>query len=96
VGDVARGQALAAQCLGCHSVDGSTMVGPSWLGLYGRTETLADGSTVVVDEAYIHESIVDPNAKVVEGFPANTMPSYSYLNEQQIADIIAYIKSLEE
>ena len=95
VGDVERGRQLAAQFLGCHSVDGSTLVGPTWLGLFGRTETLADGTTVVVDEAYLRESIVDPNAKVVAGFPAGAMPPFSYLTEQQLADLIAYIKSLQ-
>lgn len=95
VGDIERGKALAAQCLGCHSVDGSTLVGPTWLGLYGRTETLESGETVVVDDAYLHQSIVDPNSQIVAGFPANAMPSYSYLTEEQIADLIAYIKSLQ-
>jgi cytochrome c oxidase subunit 2 len=96
VGDVERGRTLAlTQCSGCHSVDGSTVVGPSWLGLYGSEVPLASGETVVADEAYLAQSIRDPNSQVVEGFPQNTMPSYSYFTDQQIADIIAYIKSLE-
>jgi len=93
-GDVSKGKQLSAQCLACHSVDGSTIVGPTWKGLYGHEVTLSDGSKVTADSAYIAESIHDPNAKVVEGFPA-VMPPFAYLSDQDIADIIAYIKSLD-
>jgi cytochrome c1 len=95
-GDVERGRTLAVtQCSGCHSVDGSRVIGPTWLGLSGCVVRLASGETVVADEAYLAQSIRDPNSQVVEGFPANTMPPYSYFTDQQIADIIAYIKSLD-
>lgn len=94
VGDVERGRQLAAQCLGCHTTDGSPLVGPSWKGLYGKTEMLESGETVVVDDAYLHQSIVDPLSQVVQGYPP-AMPPYNYLTEQQIADLIAYIKSLQ-
>jgi cytochrome c oxidase subunit 2 len=94
-GNVERGKAAAAVCLGCHSVDGNTSVGPTWKGLYGKTEELESGETVTVDAAYIHESIVDPNAKIVKGYPP-AMPPFAYLTEEQIADIIAYIESLKD
>lgn len=94
VGDVSKGKQLSAQCLACHSIDGSTVVGPTWKGLYGHEVTLSDGSKVTADSDYIAESIRDPNAKVVEGFPP-VMPPFAYLSDQDIADIIAYIKSLE-
>jgi cytochrome c oxidase subunit 2 len=61
--------------------------------LFGRTETLTDGSTVVADEAYIHESIEAPQAKIVRGFENQLMPAYSFTDEQ-IDDIVAYIKTL--
>ena len=96
-GDAENGKSLATSlgCVACHSVDGSTLVGPTWKGVYGHEVTLTDGSKVTVDDAYIHESIVDPNAKVVEGF-APIMPGFKgQVDDQQIADIIAYIKTLQ-
>jgi cytochrome c oxidase subunit 2 len=95
-GDAAAGQQIAqAQCFTCHTIDGSTLVGPSWKGLYGHDVKLDDGSTVKADDDYIHESILEPNAKIVEGFPA-AMPSFDgILDDTQIANIIAYIKTLE-
>ncbi len=95
VGDVAKGEQLAASmCLACHSVTGGTIVGPTWKGLYGHEVTLSDGTTVTADEAYIAQSIRDPNSQVVDGFPA-IMPPFDYLSDQDIADLIAYIKTLE-
>lgn len=90
-----RGQALVAAngCAACHSINGAAGIGPTWLGLFGRTETLTDGSTIVVDEEYIHESIAAPQAKIVAGFENQLMPAYNFTDEQ-IADIIAYIKTL--
>ena len=96
-GDAANGEALATSlgCVACHSTDGTALTGPTWQGLYGHEVTLTDGSTVTADDEYIHESITEPNAKVVEGF-SPIMPSYaSQVDDQQIADIIAYIKTLE-
>jgi mono/diheme cytochrome c family protein len=96
-GNADQGKQLATSlgCVGCHSIDGSKLVGPSWKGLYGHEVKLSGGSTVTADDAYIHESIVDPTAKVVDGYQP-IMPSFaSQVNDQQIADIIAYIKTLE-
>ncbi|MDA1330435.1 MAG: cytochrome c oxidase subunit II [Chloroflexi bacterium] len=97
-GPEACGQRWAEQfgCVACHSTDGSVIVGPSWLGLVGREAVLEDGSTVIVDDAYIHESIVDPNAKIVEGFVAGVMPQNfaEILTEEQINDLTAFILSL--
>lgn len=96
-GDVEAGKALAVQCMSCHSVDGSAMVGPTWLGLYGHEVELEDGTTVIADDAYLHESIKDPNVKIVKGFPKGAMPAYgAILSDQNIADLIAYIKSLAD
>ncbi len=88
-----RGRNAAAVCLACHSTDGSTVVGPTWKGLYMSEEELEDGSTVIVDEAYIHESIVDPMKRITKGYPPS-MPPFP-LTEEQIKDITEYIKSLQ-
>jgi cytochrome c oxidase subunit 2 len=84
-------------CFGCHSVDGSRIVGPSWLGVCGTQESLADGRSVTIDEAYLYESIVNPGAKIVQGYPDGVMPvTYGDdLSDDQISDIIDYICSLK-
>ncbi len=92
-----RGSNLAELqgCVACHSVDGSKSNGPSWLGLYGREETLADGSKVKVDEAYIRHSIINPGDQIVEGFNNIMPPTFGKtLTEDEIETLIAYIKAL--
>jgi cytochrome c oxidase subunit 2 len=90
---VSKGRALAAShgCVACHSVDGSKQVGPTWKGLLGRTETMADGSKVVVDEAYVREAIEKPNSKMVQGFSPIMPPQQ--LTGDEVAALIAYIRS---
>jgi cytochrome c oxidase subunit 2 len=96
---VARGQKVYETygCQACHSVDGSDGVGPTFLGAYGRTVVLEDGTTVVADETYLYESIVDPNKQIVEGFaPAMPQNYADQLTDEQISDLIEFIKSLGE
>ncbi len=82
-------------CLGCHSIDGSVKVGPSFKGLYGSRVPLADGRTVTADEGYFKESIVDPGAGIVKGFP-NVMPTFKgQLSDDDITAIVAYLKTLK-
>ncbi|MCX6060055.1 MAG: cytochrome c oxidase subunit II [Chloroflexi bacterium] len=80
-------------CIGCHSVDGTKMTGPTWFGLFGTKVNLTDGSTVTADDAYVTESILDPKAKLVTGFPP-VMPPFK-LTDIEIANIIAYLKTLK-
>jgi cytochrome c oxidase subunit 2 len=89
------GQRLTVQygCTGCHSLDGSQLVGPSWLGLYESERQFADGTTGIADDNYISQSILEPNAKVVSGFQPGLMPPYTLTNEE-IANIIAYLRTL--
>ncbi|MBM3940108.1 MAG: cytochrome c [SAR202 cluster bacterium] len=94
-GDPVRGKTVATQngCLACHSTTGAAGVGPTWKGLHGSTVQLAGGGTATVDDAYIREAIVEPNAKVRQGFQPNIMPGGfgDTLTGQDIADITAYI-----
>jgi cytochrome c oxidase subunit 2 len=82
-------------CNACHTVDGGARVGPTFKGIYGTQATMADGSKVPVDENYIRESLMSPQAKGRPGFPPS-MPSFQgQLKENEIVGIIAYIKSLK-
>lgn len=92
-----RGEALVSRngCNACHSADGSSGVGPSYLGLWESERPLANGETVTADANYIRESILQSDAKIVEGYD-NVMPSYQgVINDREIDDIIEYIKTLE-
>ncbi len=83
-------------CFSCHSIDGTDLVGPSWLGIYGQTREFDDGTSVIADDNYIRESIVYPAKKVVKGYP-NVMNSYAgLLDDREINALIEYIKSLKE
>lgn len=93
----ARGATLAEGqgCLQCHTVDGTTASAPTWKGLAGSTRPLADGDEVVADDSYLFGSIVDPHSQVVEGYDAIMPTVYAdQLDEQQITDLVEYIKSL--
>jgi cytochrome c oxidase subunit 2 len=93
---VAQGEKIYSKkaCIGCHTTNGAKLVGPSWKGIWGKEET-TDHGIVKVDEAYVRESVLSPQAKVVTGFPP-TMPSFSgQISDQEIDEVIAYIKSLK-
>jgi len=84
-----------AGCKSCHSLDGTEGEGPSFKGLWGRSEKLRDGSSVTVDENYIRESILNPSAKVVAGYEP-VMPTFQgLLRERQITGMIEYLKTLK-
>jgi len=89
------GQKLFQQlpCASCHKTDGTGRC-PVLEGLFGKQVQLQDGRTVTVDEDYIRESILDPKAKVAAGYEP-IMPNFTGLvSEEQIAQLIAYIKSI--
>ena len=82
-------------CVSCHAED-DTGRGPSLIGVAGTTVTLEGGRTVVADDDYLRESIMHPRARVVRGFEP-IMPAYQgLLTEEQVMELIAYIKSLAE
>jgi len=81
-------------CVNCHSLDGTRKVGPSFQGLFGTKHAIAGGGEVTVDEEYVRESILNPQAKIVAGYEGQKMPSYKgQLNDEKIGYIIEFLKS---
>ncbi|MGE5648181.1 MAG: cytochrome c oxidase subunit II [Acidobacteriota bacterium] len=79
-------------CETCHSLDGSRAEGPSFKGVFGHEVRLADGKSVLADENYIRESILQPQAKVVAGFQP-VMPTFQgMLREREINALVEFIK----
>jgi cytochrome c oxidase subunit 2 len=82
-------------CATCHSIDGTRGTGPSWKGVYGSSQQLSDGTSVMADENYIRESILVPGAKVVKGYD-NVMPVFQgLLRDREVNALVAYIKTLK-
>jgi cytochrome c oxidase subunit II len=93
------GRKLAEEkgCLGCHSLDGSPAVGPSLKGIMGRSETVVTKGaerTITVDDAYLRQSILDPPADLVKGFPP-VMPAFGDLKKEEIAALVEFIKTVK-
>jgi len=90
-----NGQTLFQQlgCVTCHRSDVQGR-GPNLAGIYGKPVLLENGQTVIADENYIRESILSPSAKVVSGFKP-IMPVFQGLvSEEQVTELVAYVKSL--
>ena len=82
-------------CVTCHR-DDSGGRGPSLAGIFGKPQQMANGATVIADEAYLRESILNPTAKMVQGY-APLMPTYQgQIGEDALVSLVAYIKSLEK
>ncbi len=95
----ALGQQVAARsgCTACHSINGTKLIGPTWKGLAGKNKTLQGGTIVLADEAYLRESIVAPNAKIVDGYQPSMMPLDfgTRLSADDISALVAYIQTLK-
>jgi cytochrome c oxidase subunit 2 len=86
-------------CNACHTVDGSKLIGPSYLGGWGGTRTVItdrEEREVNVDAEYVKRSIFDPSADVVKGFNKGLMLPYDMITEQEVELIIEYLKKLNE
>jgi cytochrome c oxidase subunit 2 len=82
-------------CISCHGFNPGVRA-PSLYGIFGKPQGLSTGATIIADENYIRESILNPKAKIVQGYDP-IMPSYAGLvNEEDILDLIAYIKALKD
>ena len=89
-------QVFSKQCAVCHNISGVKKVGPGLGGLFGQVRKFVDGSQMeAADDNYIRESILNPNKKMVEGYPP-AMPTFAgVLKEKEIIAIIEYIKLLK-
>ncbi len=98
----AMGEAImkAQGCFACHTTDGSKLIGPSYLNLFGSQQAvIKDGKeiTLTVDDAYVRESILDPGADITKGFPPGLMQSYrNTVSDDDINKIIEYLKTLND
>jgi cytochrome c oxidase subunit 2 len=96
----AAGQGLLQKhgCLGCHSLDGSMSVGPSFQGISGRQVTVVangESRTLTCDRDYLETAILDPDAEIVEGFPAAMPPYAGKIPEEDLTGILDYLVSLK-
>lgn len=81
-------------CPTCHSVDGSKSNGPSLKGVFGTSQPIIGSGPTVADENYLRESILRPQAKIVDGYATLQMPLFK-LKDPQVDALIAYIKTLK-
>lgn len=89
-GDASAGEALFSNCSACHSTGDNKVVGPGLQGVYARA-----GSRTSLDaDAYIEQSVREPGAFLVDGFPA-VMPPFDHFSDDDVQNIIAYLKTLK-
>ncbi|MGO9836677.1 MAG: c-type cytochrome [Polyangiaceae bacterium] len=91
-----QGQRLYAAkgCLACHTTTGAPGIGPTWKGIWAKRESTNVGP-VTVDENYVRESILDPQAKIVTGF-GPVMPTFrGQISDAEIGELTSYIHSLK-
>ncbi len=102
VATAARGKEVITQyaCTACHSQDGTSLIGPSWLNVYGSEGKVVTeaGETITVtkNDEYLIESIVNPYAKIVDGYDALMANAYGSLSESDLKSIVEYIKTLSD
>lgn len=99
-GDAAKGEALYGSlgCNGCHSLDGSASAGTTFKGIFGRETKLDDGTMLTAHDAYLLESILDPDKKIVAGFQPGIMTAViepGQVSRDDALALVAFIKSLK-
>ena len=86
-----------ANCTACHTVDGTTLVGPSLRNRFGKMERMASGETIKIDAEYVRESLINPQAKIVDGFQGKFMsPFGDVLSDSDIQNVIEYLKAISD
>ena len=92
-----RGERIVknAGCLNCHAIEGKEKIGPNFRGVYGSKVPLEGGQSVTADEEYLRESIVEPGARLVKGYP-NVMPTYkTSMPPDDVRAAVEYLKTLK-
>jgi cytochrome c oxidase subunit 2 len=85
---------MEKDCASCHTADGTEGIGPSFKGMFGRRVQLTDGREIIADEAYLTESIKDPDKHIPVNYEPGSMPPAD-LTDQEISELVAYIKTLK-
>ncbi len=93
INDAAYKLLEAKDCFTCHSIDGSEGIGPTFKGMFDRKTKLKSGATITADDAYLRESIVNPSAKIVDGFD-DVMPKPEVTGEE-VDVILKYLENLK-
>jgi cytochrome c oxidase subunit 2 len=98
IADVGKELLQKHGCLGCHSLDGSRMVGPSFQAIGGRQVVVTSNGekrTLTTDRDYLHKAIIEPGADIVDGYPPS-MPSYEgRIPEEDMTGIVDYLMGLK-
>ncbi len=99
-GDELGASVYQTYCMACHRKDKQPGIAPSFAGLYGsqRKYTLPSGESVtgLADEAYLRESILEPNAKLTDGYAPGLMPMIGgQLSKDQLDALVKYIKGIK-
>lgn len=96
---IARGKRLSKikGCTACHSEDGEELIGPTFKGIFGREQIVVAGGmekSVVADENYLRNSILNPQSEIVKGFDPLMPPQGDLINDDELDAIVAYLKQL--
>ncbi len=83
-------------CIACHTTTSEKRIGPGLLGLFGSKREFEKNKSLTADENYIRESILNPSARIVKGYPNSMTPFAGLLKEEEMTGLIEYIKSLKE
>ena len=88
-------KAFQGRCTACHKTTKEKHIGPGLAGLMGAKREFTDGKSLIVDENYLRESILNPSEKIVAGFTNQMTPFAGTLSEEELTGLIEYIKTLK-
>ena len=83
------------RCTVCHKTTSEKLIGPGLSRIYNTQRTLTDGTSLLADENYLRESILNPGAKITQGYTNQMTPFAGLLSEEELSGLIEYIKSLK-
>ena len=83
------------KCVACHNATAEKKIGPGLAGIFGKNRDFENAASLVADENYLRESILNPAVKIVKGYPNAMTPFQGQLSEQELTGLIEYIKSLQ-